>query len=171
MIGVTTIKGNWSALQVSKLVIGVIVVLFAFSVAASERRGFRLDDYLGKTVVLDFWASWCVPCRHSFPWMNEIHEKYAAEGLVVIAVNLDNEAAEASEFLQRYPADFLIAYDEDRSLAHKFDVQVMPSSFVIGRDGKIVARHFGFKSAKTDEYEAVIVAALHSDHQAARTSQ
>jgi cytochrome c biogenesis protein CcmG/thiol:disulfide interchange protein DsbE len=104
-----------------------------------------------------------VPCRRSFPWMNEMQKKYADDGLVIIAVNLDNEASDAEKFLQQYPADFSIAYDHDRQLVQQYSVEAMPSSFLIDRDGSVIERHLGFKSGKTSDYEAAIVAALRSN--------
>jgi len=121
---------------------------------------FGIDQYEGKVVVLDFWASWCVPCRRSFPWLNAMHEKYADEGLAIVGVNLDMERADAEQFLQEYPAMFTILYDDDRQLAEQFEVVAMPSSYVIGRNGKVIARHMGFKVKQQDDYESVIVDAL-----------
>jgi len=119
-----------------------------------------LTQYEGKVVVLDFWASWCVPCRRSFPWWNTMHAKYAEEGLVIIGVNLDNEPDSALSFLEEFPAEFRIYYDTEKELARSFGVQAMPSTYIIGRNGEIFAKHFGFKVKKQDEYEAVIVDAL-----------
>lgn len=151
-------KVNWQIGIRSALLICII----AFSVAATAADGLQVDDYKGKVIVLDFWASWCVPCRRSFPWMNEMQRKYGDEGLVVIAVNLDTHRSEAEEFLQKYPADFSVYFDTDRELAKDYGVEAMPSSFLINRDGEIVERHLGFKSSKTDAYEASIVAAIRS---------
>ena len=119
-----------------------------------------LTSLRGKVVVLDFWASWCVPCRRSFPWLNTMHDKYAGEGLVIVGVNLDMERADAERFLAEYPAEFSVVYDSNQELARRFEVVAMPSSYVIGRDGQIVARHMGFKVKQQDEYEALIVEAL-----------
>ena len=124
-----------------------------------------LTQYQGKVVVLDFWASWCTPCRRSFPWWNKMHAKYADKGLVIIGVNLDNDPESALAFLEEYPADFNIYYDTNKELAKKFGVQAMPSSYIVGRDGEIYAKHFGFKVKKQDEYEAVIVDALRTGEQ------
>jgi len=135
------------------------IALFSSApVAASET--FNIEAYAGKVVVLDFWASWCVPCRRSFPWLNGMHEKYADEGLAIIGVNLDMERADAERFLEEYPARFTILYDENQELARQFEVVAMPSSYVIGRDGKVIARHMGFKVKQQDEYESIIVEAL-----------
>ena len=94
-----------------------------------------------------------------------MHAKYADEGLVIIGVNLDNDPESALAFLEEYPADFNIYYDKNKELARKFGVQAMPSSYIVGRDGEIYAKHFGFKVKKQDEYEAVIVGALSAGEQ------
>ena len=135
-------------------------MLAVLPVAASTAESLQLDEYEGKVVVLDFWASWCVPCRRSFPWMNEMQEKYADRGLVIIAVNLDNNLDDAASFLREYPAKFRIFYDKDRSLAREFEVQAMPTSYLIGRDGKLADMHLGFKVKQQEEYEAAILEAL-----------
>jgi len=119
-----------------------------------------LGEFEGSVVVVDFWASWCVPCRRSFPWLNEMHAKYGEDGLVIIGVNLDAYRKDAGAFLTDYPAAFRIYYDTEAILAQEFGVEAMPSSFVIGRDGEIVARHLGFKVKRQQEYEAILVEAL-----------
>lgn len=119
-----------------------------------------LDRYQGKVVVLDFWASWCGPCRRSFPWLNEMHAKYAQDGLVIIGVNLDANEDDAAEFLEEYPADFGIHFDPAAVLATEYEVEAMPSSYVIGRDGEIIASHRGFKIKQQADYEAILVEAL-----------
>ena len=126
----------------------------------SAAETFSAEDYAGTVVVLDFWASWCVPCRRSFPWLNSMHEKYSDDGLVIIGVNLDMERADAERFLEEYPASFTILYDENQELARQFEVVAMPSSYVIGRDGQVIARHMGFKVKQQDDYESIIVEAL-----------
>jgi len=150
-------KGNFRTGAIAAL---CALLLGALPLIAGAADSVQLSDYRGKVLVLDFWASWCVPCRRSFPWMNEMQQKYGDDGLVIVAVNLDNDASDAAEFLKAYPAEFTIAYDPTRELARDYAVEAMPSSFVIGRDGTIIESHLGFKVAKTEEYEAAIVSAL-----------
>ena len=138
----------------------VVVLTFLGAPSVSADDSLDLTQFQGKVVVVDFWASWCAPCRRSFPWWNTMHAKYADEGLVIIGVNLDNEPDSALAFLEEYPAEFRIYYDKDKELARSYGVQAMPSTYIIGRNGEIHARHFGFKVKKQDEYEAVIVDAL-----------
>jgi len=128
-----------------------------------------LADYEGKVVILDFWASWCVPCRRSFPWLDKMQHKYREQGLVVIGVNLDAEPAAAESFLRDYPVSFRIVRDEGATLARRYDVIAMPSSYVIDRNGAIAVRHLGFKTARVQEYEAALQAVLEQSESVATT--
>jgi len=120
----------------------------------------ELGQITGKVVWVDFWASWCVPCRRSFPWMNTMHEKYGRQGLQIIAVNVDKERALADGFLTEVPAKFSLRFDPEGKLAKQFGVQAMPSSYLLDASGNVLARHFGFKLADAGEYEQAIKSAL-----------
>lgn len=134
-----------------------LIVLFSTTVdAADEPELIDLTAHKGKVVIVDFWASWCVPCRRSFPWLNEMQAKYADQGLVIIGVNEDTSAEEVAGFLADYPAHFEIVRDNEGALATEYGVVAMPSSYIIDRDGKVVTRHLGFKTKLMDEYEATI---------------
>ncbi len=119
-----------------------------------------LDAYAGKVVLVDFWASWCSPCLQSFPWMNGLQQKHGGEGLVILAVNLDQERALADAFLGRTPAQFRVEFDPAGTVARQFDVQAMPTSFLIDRKGKVRVRHAGFKDKHRAEREQQIVQLL-----------
>jgi len=119
-----------------------------------------LVKHKGKVVYLDFWASWCVPCKRSFPWMNNIQAKYKDKGFTVISVNLDAEQSLAKKFLVINPATFDVIYDPKGKIAKHFKIQGMPSSMIIGRDGKIKSRHTGFFNKKIPEYQQEIEALL-----------
>jgi thiol-disulfide isomerase/thioredoxin len=137
-----------------------MVVMMSPIHASDPTPAFDPGEHAGKVIVLDFWASWCVPCRRSFPWLNTMHRKYADEGLLIVGVNLDMERAEAERFLSEFPADFRIVYDDGMALAQRFEVMAMPTSFVIGRDGGVIAEHLGFKVRQQEDYESVIRQAL-----------
>jgi thiol-disulfide isomerase/thioredoxin len=119
-----------------------------------------LDSLRGKVVLLDFWASWCSPCLKSFPWMNEVQKKLGADGFVIVAVNVDQDRALADAFMKKVPAQFRVEYDPKGALARQFDVQAMPTSFLIDRNGQIRVRHAGFKEKQRDEREDEIVKLL-----------
>lgn len=147
-------KAAWLAL------ISAWLLLLWHGGAEASETSFDLTEHEGKVVIVDFWASWCVPCRRSFPWLNSMHKNHADNGLVIIGVNLDAERAAAEEFLHEYSPDFEIFYDTSKDLAREFGVIAMPSSFLIGRDGEVRKRHYGFKVKKQSEYETAIIEAL-----------
>ena len=138
----------------------MLTFLVAISPASAGDSMLNLEDYRGKVVIVDFWASWCVPCRRSFPWLDEMQKKYAADGLVVVGVNMDADQVDANNFLQAHPVDFRIVQDSEGILARRYDVIAMPSSYVIDRSGEIVVRHLGFKVARQQEYEATLLSVL-----------
>ncbi len=115
----------------------------------------KLSAHQGKVVYIDFWASWCGPCRKSFPWMNEIQEKYGNR-LKVIAINLDQDRGEADKFLKQNQPKFTIAFDSSGKIAEAYKVKAMPSSYLIDSKGKIVSSHAGFRSQDKEELEKLI---------------
>ncbi len=121
-----------------------------------QTSAVSLEQHLGSVVYIDFWASWCGPCRKSFPWMNKIQKKYKSQGLTVIAINLDESKEAALAFLKSMDIDLTIAFDPEGKTAQAFNVVAMPSSYVISRDGKIVHKHMGFRSKDKHEMESTI---------------
>lgn len=140
---------------ICRLILSIALTCFAVTaVAADSGDTLDLERLRGKVVLLDFWASWCEPCRHSFPWLNAMQAKYAERGLVIIAVNVDRERAAAERFLRETPATFRIVYDPAGALAARYEVPGMPSSYVIDAKGDIVGTHIGFRNALRAEREA-----------------
>jgi cytochrome c biogenesis protein CcmG/thiol:disulfide interchange protein DsbE len=127
-------------------------------VAGGLAYGADLDlgQYRGKVVYLDFWASWCGPCRQSFPWLADIERHYGSDKLVVVGVNVDHDPHLAEHFLNETPANFPIIYDPAGALATAYHVTAMPSSILIDRTGHIRYRHNGFTVKEEDEYERQI---------------
>ena len=157
------------------LILAFLVVIAAVPAAfASHREAQPAPDFAlpttngtvslqqlqGKVVYVDFWASWCIPCRQSFPWMATMSDKYGAQGLQVVAINLDKSRDLADAFLDKYPASFTVAFDPYGKTAERFHVQAMPSSFLIDRTGKIVLVHEGFDARNADTVESKIKEAL-----------
>lgn len=120
----------------------------------------QLHELKGQVIYVDFWASWCSPCRKSFPWLNEMQQKYAPQGFKVIAINVDSERQLADEFLNEYRANFTIGYDAKGELASAFKVQGMPSSFLIDRNGVVRHTHVGFREKEVKTMEGNIQALL-----------
>lgn len=127
-----------------KLTLPRILAFLLFSVSISAHATeLDLTRYKGKLVYVDFWASWCGPCRASFPFMNDLVKKYGDQ-LAVVSVNLDEERQDANDFLEEIPADFSVIYDPEGGLAKQYGVRGMPNSFLFDRSGKLVSRHDGF---------------------------
>lgn len=126
----------------------------------TDKGTLSLQSLRGKVVYLDYWASWCAPCRHSFPFMNELQARYGHKGLVIVAVTIDSELADAKQFLAHYPASFTIAYDPDSVTAKRLSLKGMPTSFVIDRHGEIVSTHIGFRELEKSKIEKQITALL-----------
>jgi len=110
----------------------------------------------GKVVYVDFWASWCVPCRQSFPWMKRLQERYRDQGLRIVAVTVDKEIPAARQFLKETGAEFTVIYDSTGTLAKAFDLKAMPTSFIFGRDGRYDSQHRGFVPKDTTAIEATL---------------
>lgn len=100
----------------------------------------------GKVVYVDFWASWCVPCRLSMPRLDALHRKLGARGFIVVGINKDAALADARRFLERVPVGFLLAQDAGDALAKAFEVKAMPSGYLIDRRGIVRRVHRGFTS-------------------------
>jgi thiol-disulfide isomerase/thioredoxin len=116
----------------------------------------KLDDLRGKVVLVDFWASWCGPCRQSFPWLSAMSERYGKNGFVVVAINLDKDREAADAFLREFTPPFTVAFDPAGKSAEAFDVKAMPSSFLINHTGRLVYSHAGFTPRDTDAIETRI---------------
>jgi thiol-disulfide isomerase/thioredoxin len=158
------------------LAIGLIVSALALSVgsATAQQVGskapsfdlpgmvkpVRFADFKGRVVYVDFWASWCGPCKQSFPWMNEMQAKYGARGFSVVGINVDQKREDADKFLVSTPANFLVGYDTTGKVAEAYQPKGMPTPFLIGADGKVRAVHVGFKDSNREALEREIESAL-----------
>jgi len=113
-----------------------------------------LATFRGRVVYLDFWASWCGPCRQSFPWMQTLKNTYEDQGLTIVAVNLDADRVDAEKFLNQFKPTFDVRFDPDGKLAEIYKVNSMPSSILIDRHGVTRFTHMGFRPIDREVYEA-----------------
>ena len=144
-----------------RTILMALLVLFSASTFAAVKAGdmapnFKLPGmktgnltslkyYRGKVVYLDFWASWCGPCRQSLPMLNELRKELRSSGFEVVAVNLDEDVADAKAFLKQFPVSYPILLDPKGKVPQKYELPGMPTSFLIDRRGKVRNVHIGFK--------------------------
>ncbi|GAB6048576.1 TlpA disulfide reductase family protein [Methyloparacoccus murrellii] len=128
------------------------------ALASPDRKGF--EQYKGKVLYVDFWASWCGPCAQSFPFMNKLHQELKGKGLEIIGINLDEEATDAEGFLKKTPAQFTILADNSGECPQKFGVKAMPSTYLIDRNGVVREVHLGFKPGEAEQFREQVEALL-----------
>ena len=121
----------------------------------NDKQRYDLQQFHGKVIYVDFWASWCAPCAKSFPFLNDLYRDLKESGLQVIGVNLDQAPGDAKAFLDKYPANFTVAADVNEKCARDFDVKAMPSSYLIDRNGVIRHVHLGFRAGEAKELRVI----------------
>ncbi len=131
----------------------------AFVLPAKD-GSISLETLRGQWVYLDFWASWCGPCKQSFPWMNEMHAKYSARGLRVVAIDVDAKTADGERFLATLPAKFAVAFDPKGDVPKQYAIKAMPTSLLIDPSGRVTLVHAGFRDEDRAALETAISNAL-----------
>jgi peroxiredoxin len=131
-----------------------------FSLPSKSGEAINLDKLKGQVVMLNFWASWCGPCRTEMPLMDQIYKKYSAAGFTMLGVNVDTDSSDAQKFLSQVQVSFPIAFDRDNAVSKMYAVSAMPSTVFIDRKGNVRALHRGYKPGDEAEYLAQIRALL-----------
>lgn len=115
--------------------------------------GTALGKLEGKVVLVDFWASWCGPCKEALPAYDALYKKYGKNGFVVLGVNVDDEAKAGQEFLKEHKVSFSQVFDDGKKLVSAIGVETMPSSFLIDKKGKVKVAHLGFRAGDEKKME------------------
>jgi peroxiredoxin len=124
----------------------------AFTLGSSAGSNVSLAQYKGQVVMLNFWASWCGPCRQEMPLLESIYKKYNRMGFTLIGVNVEPDSNAANQWLKQTPVSFPILYDKDSKVSKMYDVAGMPSTVIIDRTGKVRVLHRGYKPGDENEY-------------------
>ena len=124
---------------------------------------FNISEFKGHVVLVDFWASWCEPCKASLPWLNTMQQKYGAKGLQVIMINLDKNVTAAEKMSGDIDDGIRQFLDPEGELATRFELEGMPSTFLYDRSGKLISSHVGFLKADGLKREQGIVTALEKE--------
>jgi peroxiredoxin len=123
-----------------------------FSLASREGKDVSLSQYQGQVVMINFWASWCGPCRQEMPLLESIYKKYNKLGFTMIGVNVEPDSKAAVDWLKETPVSFPILFDKDSKVSKLYDVAGMPSTVIIDRAGKVRVLHRGYKPGDENEY-------------------
>ncbi len=127
-----------------------------FTLHSVAGTNLRLKEQRGQVVMLNFWATWCAPCRQEMPQLNRLYEKYRASGFVLLGVNVDDDTANASGVSSRLGLRFPILLDTDKKVSRLYDLSTMPSTVLIDRDGRVRYVHLGYKDGYAQAYESQI---------------
>ena len=131
-----------------------------FTLASMSGENIRLQEQLGNVVLINFWASWCGPCREELPHMEKLQQDYEDLGFTVLAVNVDEDSSKASVLLDDIPVSFPVLFDQDDSVSKLYKVRAMPTTVIVDRDGKQRLLHYGYKSGDEDKYRQIVKALL-----------
>jgi len=124
----------------------------SFTLASRSGGEVSLAHYKGQVVMINFWASWCGPCRQEMPLLESIYRKYGKMGFTLLGVNVEPDSQAANAWLKQTPVSFPILYDKDSKVSKLYDVAGMPSTVIIDRSGKLRMLHRGYKPGDENEY-------------------
>ena len=124
-----------------------------FTLKSHEGENIRLSEYRGEVVLINFWASWCGPCRQEMPVLSALHDKYRALGFTVLGVNVESDTRKARKLLQDRPVSFPVVFDSDSVVSKQYDVVAMPSTVLVDRDGNMRYLHKGYKPGLEAVYQ------------------
>jgi thiol-disulfide isomerase/thioredoxin len=119
-----------------------------------------LQEQLGNVVLINFWASWCGPCREELPYLEELQQEYADLGFTILAVNVDEDPSKADILLNDIAVSFPVLFDVNDDVSKLYDVQAMPTTVIVDRDGNQRLLHYGYKSGDEVKYKQAVKALL-----------
>jgi len=125
----------------------------SFSLESNDGSAVSLDDFRGQVVMINFWASWCGPCRQEMPLLEDLYAKYEPLGFTLLGVNVDEDPSAAVEYLKEVQVSFPVLFDTANEVSKAYDVIAMPSTVLIGRDGKLRFIHHGYQPGYENDYQ------------------
>lgn len=124
-----------------------------FTLTDANGKAVTLSDLRGQVVMINFWASWCGPCRQEMPLLEQIHQRYERLGFTLLGVNVEENSADGQAFLKERPVSFPVLYDPENGISELYEVVAMPSTVLIDRQGNIRYLHHGYKPGLENEYQ------------------
>ncbi len=127
-----------------------------FTLKSLEGRNLRLKEQRGNVVLVNFWATWCGPCKQEMPQLNRLYDKYRASGFVLLGINVDENPQQAAGIAQRLGLHFPVLFDADKTVSKLYDLNSMPATVLIDRDGRVRYLHRGYREGVEDAYDQQI---------------
>lgn len=127
-----------------------------FTLKSLDGGNLRLEEYRGQVVLINFWASWCGPCRQEMPLLDRLHQRYEDTGFAVLGVNVEGQAAPAREVVESTRVSFPVLIDEGQLVSQLYRLEAMPSTIVVDRDGRVRYIHRGYKPGDESKYVEVV---------------
>lgn len=127
-----------------------------FTLKSNSGKNIRLNELKGEVILLNFWASWCGPCRQEMPELEKLHKKYQRLGFTVIGVNVEKDSSAANKILKKTPVTFPVLYDTENKTSKLYSVNAMPTTVIIDRDGNQRFLHLAYKPGYEKKYEKQI---------------
>jgi peroxiredoxin len=127
-----------------------------FTLKSLDGTNMKLSEMAGNVVLINFWASWCGPCREEMPLLNALHNKYQPLGFTVLGINVEEQVDSARGFLRDFPVDFPVLLDNRNQVSQLYEVVAMPTTVVVDRDGKLRYLHRGYKSGDEEKYRQMV---------------
>jgi peroxiredoxin len=127
-----------------------------FTLRTLEGKNLRLKEQRGQVVLVNFWATWCAPCRQEMPKLNALYDKYKGSGFVLLGVNVDDDARNAATVAGKLGVTFPVLFDTDKNVSKLYDLNSMPSTVLIDRDGRVRFLHRGYQDGYENTYDKQI---------------
>jgi peroxiredoxin len=127
-----------------------------FTLKADTGKNLRLSEYRGEVVMINFWATWCGPCRQEMPVLNELYQHYRPVGFTLLGVNIDDQSASASKMARRLGVRYPIVFDAQKTVSRLYDINAMPTTVMVDRDGKVRYLHRGYLPGFEKKYQEQI---------------
>ncbi len=127
-----------------------------FTLKSRSGENLKLSEFRGEVVMINFWASWCGPCRQEMPLLDQLYARYSPMGFTILGVNVEEDSAQAEKLLEEIPVSFPILFDSQNRVTEQYDVVAMPSTVMVDRDGNMRYLHLGYMPGYEVDYEAQI---------------
>ncbi len=164
------LKYKYSALSIKSIVFAMLLGVVAGPLPAASLTGpapdftlksrggenIKLSELRGQVVMINFWASWCGPCRQEMPLLDQLYQRYQPMGFTLLGVNVEEDSRAADKILKEIPVSFPVLYDKKNQVSESYQVRAMPSTFLIDRDGKVRYLHKGYQPGYEEEYQQQI---------------